>query len=328
LEKDCILINCSWNLKNVHFKILRFLCQAIGLYNNKGKIKLLTDKTKILRLVEFDRNDIPGIIDLSTLVNWDYDKYEIGTVMSSGKIFGHKNSEGKIVSSAAIIPYDNNLASIGMVIVNKDFRGLGLGKEATQQCLDFVSSDTSIMLIATEEGKPLYEKMGFSIVDSVHKYLCDTYTAVKPLKNNGVSIDEFNERDFTEILNIDKAAFGDKRSNFLHNRINQSKQCLVVKDNKGNIIGYGISILGPINLLLGPIVAPDFQTAVLLLDRLAFRHQGKLRIDVPSGNEDFMLFLEQSGFKKVSNPPIMITNSVKMPHRNKTLFGVAAQIFG
>lgn len=300
------------------------------LKNNKGKIKVLTNETKTLRIEEFDKEDIPGILDLSASVNWDYDEYEIGTVMSSGKIYGHKNAEGKIVSSAGIIPYENNLASIGMVIVNKDFRGLGLGKEATQKCLDFVSSDTSVMLIATEEGKPLYEKLGFRVVDRVHKYLCDSYTAVKPklLVNSGVSFNEFDERDFTEILNLDTAAFGDKRSNFLHNRINQSKQCLVVKDNTGTIIGYGISILGPINLILGPIVAPNVQTAVLLLDRLAFRHQGKLRIDVPSGNEDLMLFLEQSGFKKVSNPPIMITNSVKMPHRNNTLFGIAAQIFG
>lgn len=289
---------------------------------------MLTDKTKKLQLVEFDRNDIPGIVELSKSVNWDYDEYEIGTVLSSGKIYGHKNTEGKIVSSAAIIPYDDTCASIGMVIVNIDYRGLGLGKEATQQCIDFVSNDTSIMLIATEDGKPLYEKIGFRVVDSVHKYLCDTYTTVEPLNHNGITIEDFMISDFTEIVKLDKDAFGDKRSHFLHNRIDQSKQCLVVKDRVGSIIGYGISILGPINLVLGPIVAPDFQTAVLLLDRLASGHQGKLRIDVPSGNEEFMLFLEQRDFKKVSNPPIMIINSVQMPIRNNTLFAIAAQIFG
>lgn len=79
---------------------------------------------------------------------------------------------------------------------------------------------------------------------------------------------------------------------------------------------------------MGPIVAPDSQTAALILDRLAFRHQGKLRIDVPSGNEEFMLFLERGGFRKASKPPIMVINSVNMPHRNNTLFGIAAQIFG
>ncbi len=289
---------------------------------------MVTNNKTILEIVQFDKYDVPGLIDLSASVGWDYDENEIGTVMSSGKIFGHKTAEGEIVSSAAIIQYDTNLASIGMVIVNKKFRGLGLAKEATQQCIDFTSIDTSIMLIATEEGEPLYNKMGFKTVDCVHKYLCDNYTATKPLNHSGVTIEDFNEIDFIEILNLDEAAFGDKRSNFLHNRINQSEQCLVVKDNKANIIGYGISILGPINLILGPIVAPDSQTAAILLDRLAFNHQGKLRIDVPSGNEEFMLFLKLSGFIKASKPPIMVINSSNMPPRNNTLFGIAAQIFG
>lgn len=95
--------------------------------------------------------------------------------MSSGKVFGHKNTEGEIASSAAIVPYQTSFASIGMVIVKEEYRGLGLGKEATQQCMNSLSSDVEIMLISTEDGKPLYEKMGFHIVDRVHKYICNTY---------------------------------------------------------------------------------------------------------------------------------------------------------
>ncbi|SEQ29231.1 Acetyltransferase (GNAT) domain-containing protein [Virgibacillus subterraneus] len=289
---------------------------------------MATYKNTLLKLVQFDKNDVSGLIELSASVGWDYDEYEIRTIMSSGKIFGHKNAEGKIVSSAAIILYDTSVASIGMVIVDNEYRGMGLGKNATQQCMGFATSDISIMLIATEVGKPLYERMGFITVDCVHKYLCGSYTATKPLDKTGVAIEDFVENNFTEIVNLDKIAFGDSRSNFLHNRINQSEQCLVVKDNKANIIGYGISISGPINLILGPIVAPDSQTAALLLDSLAFNHQGKLRIDVPSGNDEFMLFLEQKGFIKASEPPIIITNSVNIPPRNNTLFAIAAQIFG
>jgi len=290
---------------------------------------MVTNNKLLLELVQFDKCDVSGLIELSASVGWDYDEKEIGTVLSSGKIFGHKNAEGKIVSSATIIPYDTSLASIGMVIVNKDFRGMGLGKEATKKCIESVSKDTTIMLIATEEGKPLYEKMGFNTVDFVHKYLCENYITIsKPLNNSDVIIEEFSGVDINEILKLDKDAFGDKRSHFLMNRIKQSEKCLVVKDNNGTIVGYGVSILGPINLILGPIVAPDFQTASFLIDKLSSNHQGKLRIDVPSGNEEFMLILEKSGFVNVSQPPIMVINSFNMPPRNHTLFGIAAQIFG
>lgn len=287
-----------------------------------------TDNKTVLELVEFDKSDVLGLIELSASVGWDYDEYEIITVMSSGKISGHKNAAGKIVSSAAIIPYDTNLASIGMVIVNEEYRGLGLGKKATQICIDSVSEDTSIMLISTEAGKPLYEILGFIAVDFVQKYLSDNYIHNKQLNNRDITIEKYSENDFNEVVELDSDAFGDKRRKFLLNRIDQSKQCLVVRNQKGKIIGFGLSILGPINLILGPIVAPDPQTAALIIDGLALNHQGKLRIDVPSSNNDLILFLQKSGFIKVSEPPIMIKNSDNMPYRNKELFAIAAQIFG
>ena len=289
---------------------------------------MYTDNKIELKLVELDKYDVLGLVELSTSVGWDYDEYEVRTVMASGKIYGHKNTVGKIVSSAAIIPYDTNLASIGMVIVNEDYRGLGLGKKATQKCIDSVSQNTSIMLISTEDGKPLYERLGFSTVDSVHKYLSDNYIPTNLFNHPQITLERYKEEEIHKIIELDSAAFGDKRGELLLNRINQSKQCLVVKNQNGKIIGFGLSILGPENLLIGPIVAPNSQTAALIIDGLVINHQGKIRIDVPSSNDELMLFLEKSGFIKVSNPPIMIKNSIKMPYRNKELFAIAAQIFG
>lgn len=283
---------------------------------------------KTLDLVEFDKQDVLGLIELSASVGWDYDEHEIRTVMSSGKIYGHKNAVGKIVSSAAIIPYDTELASVGMVIVNEEYRGLGLGKKTTQKCINSVSQNTSIMLISTVDGRPLYESLGFNVVDHVHKYLSDNYIPTELFIHRVITIEVYCENDIEEIIELDSAAFGDKRRKFLLNRINQSKKCLVVRDLKGKIIGFALSILGPINLLVGPIVAPDPQTAALLIDGLVRNYQGRIRIDVPSNNEELMLFLEKSGFREVSNPPLMIKNSSKMPYRNKKLFAIAAQIFG
>lgn len=288
----------------------------------------MTTYHKQLQLVLFDVNDIPGLIALSDSVGWDYDESEIRTVMMSGKIFGHKNAEGKIVSSAAIITYDTNLASIGMVIVHENYRGLGLGKLATQKCIESVSEHTAIMLVATKDGEPLYKKMGFTTVDYVHKYLTDNFNGAQNLASNDYTIEDFNERDFADIVSLDAAAFGDKRSKFLRNRIKQSKHCIVVKDYDANIIGFGLSILGPINLILGPIIAPDSKTASLIINTLAKDHYGKLRIDVPSGHAEFIKWIEQSGFTEVNTPPVMILHAEKTPTRNNTLFTIAAQIFG
>ena len=53
-----------------------------------------TYKNNNLKLNALDENDIEGLISLSQSVGWDYDKDEISTVMSSGKILGHKNEFG------------------------------------------------------------------------------------------------------------------------------------------------------------------------------------------------------------------------------------------
>ncbi|RBP05327.1 hypothetical protein [Rossellomorea aquimaris] len=98
--------------------------------------------------------------ELSDSVEWGYDENEIGTVMSSGKIFGH-TMQMKNCIKCNNNSFCTSIASIGMVIMNKDFRGFDLGKEATQKCINPFLSDVSIMLIATEDGKPLYEKMFF-----------------------------------------------------------------------------------------------------------------------------------------------------------------------
>lgn len=288
----------------------------------------MTTYHKQLQLVLFNANDIPGLIDLSDSVGWDYDEYEIRTVLMSGKIFGHKNAEGKIVSSAAILTYDTNLASIGMVIVHENYRGLGLGKLVTQKCIESVSQHTAIMLVATKDGEPLYKKIGFTTVDYVHKYLADNYSGAHNLASNEFTIEDVHERDFAEIVRLDAAAFGGKRSKFLQNRIKQAKHCIVVRDYQKNIIGFGLSIQGPMNLILGPIIAPDSITASLIINTLAKDHHGKLRMDVPSGHAEMRKWLEQNGFKEVNRPPVMILHAEEMPTRNNTLFAIAAQIFG
>ncbi|TDL76206.1 GNAT family N-acetyltransferase [Peribacillus frigoritolerans] len=288
---------------------------------------MILNDEELLSLVQLNKNDVSDLIKLSDSIGWDYDEKEIATIMRSGKIYGHKNCNGKVVSSAAIITYDT-AASIGMVIVDKAYRGLGLGKDATLKCIDSVPNTVSIMLIATKEGIPLYEKIGFKTINSVHKYLCENYKPGKSPEISDVILEDFNNIHFNSVINIDEKAFGARRSSFLYNRIIQSENCIVAKDYKNNVIGYGAAILGPENLILGPIVAPDNKVAALLVNSLASRHQGKLRVDVPSGKESFMIVLQEMGFMMVNNPPIMIINSSTMPIRNNTLFGIAAQVFG
>lgn len=282
-----------------------------------------------LTFYQFNLEDVLGLINLSTSVGWDYHEEEVKTLLLSGKVFGHKNEAGKVVSSAAIIPYGNDLAFIGKVIVHKDYRGVGLASKVMKACMDQVSKETTMLLIATQQGKPLYEKLHFEAVDCVHKFLCENYIShSEESKDHNLSIEEYKDSDLEAIIRLDEAAFGGSRRQFLMNRINQADQSLLVKDKNGRTVGFGLSILGPANLTLGPIIAPNQRAALMLIDRLSKGHTGKCRIDVTSGKEDFMSQLMKRGFEKVSQPPVMASNSRTMPNRNNTLFSIASQAFG
>ncbi|WP_373284612.1 GNAT family N-acetyltransferase [Kroppenstedtia guangzhouensis] len=47
-----------------------------------------------------------------------------------------------------------------MVMVHPGYRRIGLGRQMTLHALK-VAANAPVMLVATEKGKPLYEKLGF-----------------------------------------------------------------------------------------------------------------------------------------------------------------------
>ncbi|MGU3368342.1 GNAT family N-acetyltransferase [Bacillus mycoides] len=273
-------------------------------------------------------NDIPCLIGLSEVIGWDYSLEEIETILNSGIIYGVRNEKGEVIASAASILYGETLASIGMVIVHPKYKGRGIGKMITEACIGSVPEKTSIMLIATEEGKPLYEKLGFQVVSHVSKYICIEYNSAYKNEEEKEYIFNYEEKDLIEIIKIDKAAFGANRSGFLKNRIMQSEQCILIRGTKQNILGYGISIQTPENKIIGPVVAKNDTLAMNIIHYLAKGHNGKLRMDVPEGKKDFVKELEISGFQKVNTPPIMMKNRDRFLKRNGELYSIAAQIFG
>ncbi|MGD6892054.1 GNAT family N-acetyltransferase [Bacillus mobilis] len=271
---------------------------------------------------------IENIVSLSSYIGWDYNREEIETIFDSGIVYGVWNKRKELISSAAIILYGEKSASIGMVIVHPDYKGRGIGKAITNACMKSVSVQTPIMLIATDEGKPLYEKLGFKVVSYVSKYICNSYNVNDYCIGNQDNIMNYEEVDLEEIIKIDEYAFGTNREVFLKKRIIQSEQCIVVKGNKQNVLGYGLSIQTPENKIIGPVVAKNDETAMRIVHHLARNHNGKLRIDVPKGKINFMKELEVAGFQKVNTPPIMMRNSDQFLKRNGELYSIAAQIFG
>ncbi|EJR24035.1 GNAT family N-acetyltransferase [Bacillus cereus] len=281
-----------------------------------------------MRVERLRKEKIEDIVALSSYIGWDYNREEIETIFSSGIVYGVWNEREELIASAAIILYEEKLASIGMVIVHPNYKGRGIGKTITNACMKSVLAQTAIMLIATDEGEFLYEKLGFRAVSYVSKYICNSYNVNDYCIENEEYIMNYQECDLEELIKLDEYAFGTNRKEFLTKRIMQSEQCIVVKDKEQHVLAYGLSVQTPENKIIGPVVAKNDEMAMRIVHYLASEHHGKLRIDVPEGKNDFMNELEAVGFQKVNTPPIMMKNSDQLLKRNNELYSIAAQIFG
>lgn len=272
--------------------------------------------------------DIPQLVGLSASVGWDYTPEEIHTILAAGHMFGHKSEDGQLLSSAAIFVYgDRELASVGMVIVDPGQQGRGFGKAVTRACLDFVPTTMPVMLVATDAGSPVYERLGFRTVGTLHKVICEQYRPAPLSHSDGWDVVPLAPEHFEAIVRLDAGATGAERRQFLTARLRQVCRGFVLQSADALIGGFAFAVQGPENLVIGPVVAPNDQLALLLVDRLAQGHSGRIRLDCPSQHLQLLEGLAARGFQTVRQPPVMMLNADR-PLGDGALYAIAAQAFG
>ncbi len=110
-----------------------------------------------LKLELLTAQDLPQLGALSENAKWDHTPEDWQTTLTAGLVFGHRTATGKVVPSAAIFLYGDQLASIGMVMVQSEYQSKGLGRRLMESCLDCVTSPSMpVVLSSTTQGLPLY----------------------------------------------------------------------------------------------------------------------------------------------------------------------------
>ncbi len=281
-------------------------------------------------LCQLDRRDIDALIHLSASVGWDYDAAELNTLLTVGCMFGHKTSAGDLVSSAAIVSYAPTFAFLGMVIVHPEYRRRGLGEAVAAAARDAMAAGSWVALVATPDGRGLYENMGFEVVTKVHKYVRSWIEAGSKADlraHSAVALQAMRAEDLPRIAELDALAFGVDRQAFLRQRWQQSATSWIVTDD-ANVMGYALGIKGPVNWILGPLVARDDYYASQLAAQIVASTTDAMRIDVPSQHAEWATDeLVRRGFVKVAEPPIMTYLGRPLPTR-QGLYALAAQVFG
>ena len=212
------------------------------------------------------RDDIPTGIRLTDDAGWNQTVADWERLLSATPdgCFAAE-WEGHVIGTAATIIYEGRFAWIGMVIVDPQHRGKGIGTTLLERAIRYLDSRSvpTIKLDATPEGKPLYEQFGF-----VSEYDVERWMLKRSVEEQaGGKVSEGIE----DALQLDRKAFGADRSALLRSLTDAASAFTLIAKRDGAVVGYTFGRSGSRADHLGPWMARDKGVAATLLDEFLYR---------------------------------------------------------
>jgi GNAT superfamily N-acetyltransferase len=230
------------------------------------------------QITPLDERHLPAARHLSEQSRWNQNELDWRRLfqLSPGGCFGAFLA-GRLVGTVTTLTYGTQLAWIGMMLVDPDYRRRGLGTRLMQAAIERLQrlGVAAVKLDATPAGRPLYETLGFRAEGSVERW-----------EGLGQRRQEMNwpvwKESFRPFLyDFDHLAFGADRSALLTSLIADSPPApLVALDAQGELDGFALARPGRQAFYIGPVAARSSRTALALLDEMLGRLAGnKIYLD-------------------------------------------------
>jgi GNAT superfamily N-acetyltransferase len=257
--------------------------------------------------------DIDGACLLSEEAGWNQTAEDWNVFIEHGSTFGVRRA-GVLVASAAALPYGNSFGFISMVLVTRAHRHLGLATQLVNACVDrLCAHGLKPVLDATEAGRPVYRRLGFTDVFMLHRWKGMATGTAAPSALPTVD----------ELAPIDAVGFGAERHFLLRSFLSRAGcQAIRAKD------GFSLARPGRHAMHIGPVVADSETQAIMLIQALLDHFIGPVIIDAQSRWTGPAAFLQQRGFSLQRSFMRMALDCVKPFGDPSRLFAAAGPEFG
>ncbi|ASV88271.1 acetyltransferase family protein (plasmid) [Ochrobactrum quorumnocens] len=233
---------------------------------------------------------LDGAVVLSKQAGWPHrrDDWALVLALSNGFV---ALEDGLVVGTAMATPLGDDVATINMVIVDEAMRGRGLGRKLMQAALDAASGRTCL-LVATQDGLPLYEKLGFVANGEIIQHQGVIEKVDSPEHVVWARAD-----DFPRLVSLDHQATGIDRATLMQLLSKCAKFAVIQKADQIEAFA-AIREFGR-GQVIGPIVAKNDDDARSLIDFLLSDCIGQfVRIDT-SISTDLGIWLTERGLVHV-----------------------------
>lgn len=274
-------------------------------------------------------DDIPDLIALSKEVDLpDYNAEELTSLLTNGYFTGFSTTNGQVISCAGLFQYDNKAASIGAVIVSETHRGLYFARKMIDTLLRQSDQSVPVVLTATVQGQPVYEKIGFQTVSYIHTYKAQKTNPSALQVSDKIQLSPADETHLPSIETLDAKGAGANRSSFLKNRMHRAAFRMIAKNEHHETTGFAFGVETPANLMIGPLTANDEQTALSLIQSLISSYSGAIRIDMQEETaERLHETLVEAGFTKTNVAHFMMIRGKEKLNDPALFYFLASQAF-
>jgi predicted N-acetyltransferase YhbS len=223
----------------------------------------------------FGPDHIEGAVALSRQENWPHrpQDWQMALQLSRGAVA--LDDRGRVTGTILVTPYGMDCAMINMVIVHRNARGMGLGRRLMEQAF-VLAEDRPLRLVATADGMPLYQKLGFAPSGTILQH----QGSVAPLGARD-GVEAASADDLPEIKVLDRDAYGADREALI-DALAERGQFAVIRRN-GAIEAYAAIRPFGRGEVIGPVIAGSAEEAKALIGFFAASRPGAfLRVDTDS----------------------------------------------
>ena len=239
-----------------------------------------------IAIVQLGPDYAPAGLVLSTEAHWNQNEADWRFFLSAGTVFGVRD-KGRLVATAALLPYTSGNAWIGMVLVAESWRRRGLATRLVDTCLNVATKQgLTCWLDATPAGTGVYGSLGFTPTLQLRRLRIENSTMPK-----ADAPAELSAGDLTQLTARDTGAMGFDRSTLLAEFAGRPGSRLLTSGTALALVRDGRTARH-----IGPLLADGPDRALALVDAIVRSENGPLLIDAVNEQAEFLQDLTASGW--------------------------------
>lgn len=235
------------------------------------------------------------------------------------------NHHREVIGTAMAWLYGEDAATLGMVIVSPRAQGMGIGRRLMDAVLGDLG-DRTVLLNATDEGTPLYRKLGFEPIGPVFQHQGAAFAVPMAELIPEERVRPLGAKDMEVLRDLARRATGMDRDTLLDALVPGAQGVVLTRSNEP--VGFALFRRFGRGYVVGPTIAPDTGGAKALISHWLGSNSGIFcRLDVPE-ESGLSGWLDELGLPCVGRVMRMVRGPAPATDPSVKTFSLTTQALG